>query len=131
MLCNGDHLPAVNNIIYSVRQALVQCYWGPKSGFHHEQQPWHRAWGWSWEPQRKVEMCPAHPIQLIVSGLRPKVLVGQSLLSVFLAQLGLLLQGHPSPWRGVLLLGLHGFSCLLMQHSLEYPSLHDVVSATL
>lgn len=27
MLCNGDHLPAVNNIIYLVRQALVPCYW--------------------------------------------------------------------------------------------------------
>lgn len=25
-LCNGDHLPAVNNIIYLVRQALLQCY---------------------------------------------------------------------------------------------------------
>lgn len=37
MLCNGDHLPAVNNIIYLVRQALVQCIWGPKAGFHQEQ----------------------------------------------------------------------------------------------
>lgn len=45
MLCNGDHLPAVNNIIYLVRQALVQCYWEPKSGFHHEQQCWHHAQG--------------------------------------------------------------------------------------
>lgn len=45
MFCNGDHLPAVNNIIYLVRQALVQCYWGPKSGFHQEQQCWHRAQG--------------------------------------------------------------------------------------
>lgn len=62
--------------------------------------------GRSWEPQRKVEMCTAHPIQLIMSGVRPKVLVGESLFSVFLAQLGLVLRGHHlggvlprgSPW---------------------------------
>lgn len=45
MLCNGDHLPAVNNIIYLVRQALVQCIWGPKAGFHQEQRWWHCAQG--------------------------------------------------------------------------------------
>lgn len=45
MLRNGNHIPAVNNITHLVRQALVQCCWGPKSGFHQEQQCWHHAQG--------------------------------------------------------------------------------------
>lgn len=90
VLCNGDHLPAVNNIIYLVRQALPQCYYGPKAGFHPESSG-DKPRGLSWEPQRKVEMCAAHPIQLLMFGAMPKVLVGEPLFSEFLAQLGLLL----------------------------------------
>jgi len=114
VLCNGDHLPAVNNIIYLVRQALPQCYWGPKSGFHPESSSDSTLpSGFSWEPWRNVEMCTAHPIQLPMSGAMPKVLVGESLFSVCLAQLGLLLRGYH--FGGVShCWGLHGFSCLLL-----------------
>lgn len=130
MLCNGDHLPAVNNIIYLVRQALVQCFWGPKAGFHQEQQRWHCAQGLVLGAPEEGGNVHCSPPPADRAWGQVEGFVGESFFSVFLAQLGLLLRGHhlggvSCSWD------LHGLSCLLVQHSWEYPSFCDFISAAL